>query len=180
MLDRSCSACIVLRGVWRLFRQRYSKRWRARRPLHQHAAGESNCDRRQTATFSVVPRGRCLLRISGRKRRGHHRRYIFQLHDSGHDHLRQRRTVSRYGEQRCGRVTSNSATLTVNPGQPLQSVDVITYHYDNGRSGQNLNETILTPANVNLTQFGKKANSQWMAKSMPSRCIFRRLPSTGK
>jgi hypothetical protein len=55
-----------------------------------------------------------------------------------------------------GSVTSNSATLTVNPGTTTSSVDVITYHYDNGRSGQNLNETILTPANVNLTQFGKK------------------------
>jgi hypothetical protein len=55
-----------------------------------------------------------------------------------------------------GGVTSNSAALTVNPGTTNSSVDVITYHYDNGRSGQNLNETILTPANVNATQFGKK------------------------
>ncbi len=55
-----------------------------------------------------------------------------------------------------GNVTSNSATLTVNPGTSNSSVDVITYHYDNGRSGMNLNETTLTPANVNSTQFGKK------------------------
>jgi len=55
-----------------------------------------------------------------------------------------------------GNVTSNSAMLTVNPGTTNSSVDVITYHYDNGRSGQNLNETTLTPANVNSTQFGKK------------------------
>jgi hypothetical protein len=55
-----------------------------------------------------------------------------------------------------GTATSNSATLTVNPGISTSSVDVITYHYDNGRSGQNVNETILTPANVNSTQFGKK------------------------
>jgi len=55
-----------------------------------------------------------------------------------------------------GNVTSNSATLTVNPGASNSSVDVITYHYDNGRSGMNLNETALTPANVNSTQFGKK------------------------
>jgi len=55
-----------------------------------------------------------------------------------------------------GNVTSLSATLTVNPGASNSSVDVITYHYDNGRDGQNLNETALTPANVNFTQFGKK------------------------
>jgi hypothetical protein len=55
-----------------------------------------------------------------------------------------------------GSVTSNSAMLTVNPGTSNSSVDVITYHYDNGRSGENLNETALTPANVNSTQFGKK------------------------
>ncbi len=55
-----------------------------------------------------------------------------------------------------GSATSNSAALTVNPGTTSSSVDVITYHYDNSRSGQNLNETTLTPANVNSTSFGKK------------------------
>jgi hypothetical protein len=55
-----------------------------------------------------------------------------------------------------GNVTSNSAMLTVNPGTTNSSVDVITYHYDNGRSGQNLNETTLTPANVKSATFGKK------------------------
>ena len=54
-----------------------------------------------------------------------------------------------------GSVTSNSATLTVNPGTANSSVDVMTYHYDNGRSGQNLNETALTLTNVNSTKFGK-------------------------
>jgi hypothetical protein len=55
-----------------------------------------------------------------------------------------------------GSATSNSVALTVNPGTTNSSVDVVTYHYDNQRTGQNLNETALTPANVNSTKFGKK------------------------
>jgi hypothetical protein len=38
---------------------------------------------------------------------------------------------------------------------PLTLVSVPTYHYDNGRTGQNTNETILAPANVNSNTFGK-------------------------
>ena len=51
--------------------------------------------------------------------------------------------------------TSNSATLTVNPAPPPPTVSVLTYHNDNGRTGLNPNETILTTSNVNSIKFGK-------------------------
>jgi Immunoglobulin domain len=55
-----------------------------------------------------------------------------------------------------GSVSSSTATLTVNPvTTPPSGIDVITYHYDNLRTGQNVNEKTLTPANVNQTKFGK-------------------------
>jgi hypothetical protein len=55
---------------------------------------------------------------------------------------------------RVGSQRSTMATLTVN-AVASSSVDVLTYHYDNLRTGQNLNETLLTPAGVNSTKFGK-------------------------
>jgi hypothetical protein len=37
----------------------------------------------------------------------------------------------------------------------IAQTNVTTYHYDNSRTGQNTSETLLTPSNVNATQFGK-------------------------
>jgi hypothetical protein len=37
----------------------------------------------------------------------------------------------------------------------LAQISVLTQHYDNARSGQNTNESVLTHANVNPVQFGK-------------------------
>jgi hypothetical protein len=53
-----------------------------------------------------------------------------------------------------GSVTSNSATLTVTAGTATAGVDVITYKNDLSRSGQNLAESVLTPANVAPSTFG--------------------------
>jgi hypothetical protein len=111
----------------------------------------------QTATFSVVATGTAPL--------------AYQWQKNGSDitsaasasYTTPVTTIAGNGElfrvivsNTAGSVTSTSATLTVNPGTSNSSVDVITYHYDNGRSGQNLNETALTPANVKSATFGKK------------------------
>lgn len=47
-----------------------------------------------------------------------------------------------------------SASVTI-PVVSMTAASVLTYHNDLMRSGANLNETILTPQNVNASQFGK-------------------------
>ncbi len=53
-----------------------------------------------------------------------------------------------------GSMTSNTATLRVNAAGGA-STDVLTYHNDIARTGQNLNETVLTTGNVTSAKFGK-------------------------
>lgn len=53
-----------------------------------------------------------------------------------------------------GNITSSTATLTVN-SVAASNIDVVTYHYNNLRTGLNPQEMILTPSNVTSAKFGK-------------------------
>ena len=57
---------------------------------------------------------------------------------------------------------AGSSSLTTTPSQPgppgdNTSINVLTWHYDNSRSGVNANETGLAPTNVTSNGFGKVA-----------------------
>jgi hypothetical protein len=109
----------------------------------------------QTATFSVTATGTAPLTYQWQKNNGDisgatAASYTTPATVSGDNGAKFDVIVSNVA----GSQTSTMATLTVN-AVTVSTIDVITYHYDNLRTGQNLNETILTPANVNSTKFGK-------------------------
>jgi len=63
----------------------------------------------------------------------------------------------------------------------LHAQDVLTYHNDNARTGQALAETILTPSNVNSTQFGKlfQVNVDGKVDAQPLYASAMAIPSQG-
>jgi hypothetical protein len=109
----------------------------------------------QTATFSVMATGTAPLSYQWQKNTvnisgatgASYTTPVTSVADSG-EHF----TVM--VSNSVGSISSATATLTVNAAT-ASTIDVTTYHYDNLRTGQNLNETILTPANVNSTSFGR-------------------------
>jgi len=54
-----------------------------------------------------------------------------------------------------GSIASRNAVLTVTTGTASAGADILTYKYDVARTGQNLKEKLLTPANVKSSTFGK-------------------------
>jgi hypothetical protein len=53
------------------------------------------------------------------------------------------------------RLEARSLLSGMSPTPAAGGTDVLTYHNDNSRTGANLNETTLTPQNVNASSFGK-------------------------
>jgi hypothetical protein len=112
----------------------------------------------QTATFTVVATGTAPLTYqwtkSGMNVGTNSATYTTAATTSADNGAQIQVTVS----NSAGSTPSNMVTLTVTSTlPPPSSVNVLTYHNDVGRTGQNLNETILTHSNVNSTSFGKKA-----------------------
>ena len=110
----------------------------------------------QTATFSVIASGSAPLSYQWQKNgtdisgatAASYNTPVTTTADSGEQF---RVIVS----DSSGSDPSSIATLTVNPSTTPSGIDVITYHFDNLRTGQNVNEMTLTPANVRQATFGK-------------------------
>ncbi len=61
--------------------------------------------------------------------------------------------------------------LLLSPAAAFSQISVLTQHYDNARTGQNIQETVLTPANVNPNQFGLLF-SQPLDGQMPAQALY--------
>jgi hypothetical protein len=113
----------------------------------------------QTATFSVVAAGTAPLSYQWQKNNANipgatSASYTTPATVSGDNGATFRVMVTNSVTS----ITSNSATLTVNPVVTSAGTDVTTYHNDVARTGQNVTETKLTQANVNSTTFGLLRN----------------------
>jgi len=72
-------------------------------------------------------------------------------------------------------------SIAAAPSVTAQVTDVLTYHNDNGRTGQNLNEQILTPTSVNTNHFGKLwvLNTDGLVDAQPLYVAGVNIPSKG-
>ena len=67
----------------------------------------------------------------------------------------QRRALFRTVERVINHKLLLLASLLLSVAPLLSQTSIVTWHYDNFRSSANTSETVLTPANVNTTTFGK-------------------------